>query len=143
MTEVKYISFSELQKIAKRETMNTQGRGALIENYAKRRNMTYEEDARELGYKDTRGVHACIARGSLEKDGKGGVTDESVAKRKKKPVSPIGMTDEKFSALDDDEKIVVTKKMIRELAEILLAEARGQYVPVSLGDLIEIAKDEK
>ncbi|WP_456391164.1 hypothetical protein [Hydrogenimonas sp.] len=55
------------------------------------------------------------------------------------PVSPIGMTDEKFDKLDDDMRIVVTAGMLRRFAHMIRAEERLKNKPITLNEMFDIA----
>ena len=160
-------SLAELQTAAQNEPMERRGAKAIIENYAKRNDMTYEEAAKELGYKDTRAVAGMVARGIMKSDGNGGVSDKSVAALKAKkegrktpakketneketqpftveeePIAPTGMTQKKFDALPDDTKLIVTAGMLRRMAEMIRAEERTRLIAemrhVGLDEMLQI-----
>ena len=119
--------------------------------------MTYEEAAKELGYKDARAVAGMAARGVLKSDRNGGVSDSSVAglkdKKEKKikapkfsvkeePANVSGITPEKFDALPDDAKLIVTAGMLRRMAKMIRAEERTRMTAevrqVGLDEMLQI-----
>ena len=162
-------TLEELQEAAKRDTLSFKAKEALVENYAKRFNMTIEEAMQKLGY-TKRAVIMQLNAGNLKKDTSGGVDDESVEKlirkksnndqtkapqdkgaetkkRKKEPftvkkeaLSPVGMDDERFNALDDNAKIVVTAGMLRRFAHMIRAEERLKIKPITLEEMFAIAE---
>ena len=140
-------TLGELEEAAKRESFSRKGAEAIIENFAKRRNMTYQEAAKELGYKNAAPIPSMIGRGVLDSDGDGGVTDESVkryAARKgfsitEEPVNPVGMTDEIFDGIPDDKVVAVTAGMLRQMAKMIRAEERANMTPIDLEFMLNIA----
>ncbi len=106
--------------------------------------MTYQEAAKELGYKNAAPIPSLIGRGVLDGDGEGGVTDESVeAYRRKKveteaPVNPVGMTDEIFDGIPDDKVVAVTAGMLRQMAKMIRAEERANMTPIDLECMLNI-----
>ncbi len=67
--------------------------------------------------------------------------DDEAKLKQKEPVTPTGMTDEKFDRLDDDTQIVVTAGMLRRFAHMIRAEERLKNRPISLDEMFDIVED--
>ena len=111
--------------------------------------MTYEEAAAELGYHDTRGVHACIRTGALQKDGNGGVTDESVKAYKAKRQTSVKQKEPETKGFTVEEE-PTNQTTVKEMFDLLpdwedetidlsqyAKDARGT---ITLGALMEFGK---
>lgn len=93
--------------------------------------VTKQEAAKILGYKNAAPVSNAIRNGYLKEDGNGGVTEESVMEYKKKKkadgrhgvVWVKGMNSEKYDSIPDDGTIAMTKKTFEKVIEIKVAEA--------------------
>ncbi len=143
-------SLSELEEAAKKESFARKGAEAIIENYARRNDMTIEEARKKLGYKGVQGVTGAVNAGAITRNEDGTIDDESVERyierkkknpsAKKEPIAPAGMTQEKFDSLTDDTKIVVTAGMLRQLAEKIRAEERANMVPIDMECMLHIAR---
>ncbi len=134
--DVQYSSQQELEDIAKREQLARKGKDAVIESFAKKNDITFEE-ARRMLYGE-----ATVKQIDPENKGfrcSNKAKNEATAKQK----SPVGMTDEKFDKLDDNTLIVVTAGMIRQFAEMIRAEERLKNRAVTLDEMLSIAESTK
>jgi len=149
-------NLAELQEAAKNEPMERKGAKAIIENYAKRNDMTIEEAAKILGYKNTRGVNGAVAAGSILKNDDGTIDDESVEryvarkrekeakKMKRRPKKDGRGEDERqiHSAekitTDDDTKFFVEKEPIsKPLKDITREDDDDTIIVMTKGELKE------
>ncbi len=140
---------NELEKKAKKDSFARRGKEAIIENYAKRNIMTIEE-AREKLLAKNESNQTTVKQTDPETTAPeaGTPTDYEATLKQKKPftveeepdpVSPIGMTDEKFNRLEDDTRIVVTAGLIRRFAQMIRAEERLKNKPITLDEMLDIA----
>ncbi len=142
---------NELEKKAKKDSFARRGKEAIIENYAKRKNMTIEK-AREKLLAKNESNQTTVKQADPETTAPqaGTPTDYEATLKQKKPftveeepdpVSPVGMTDEKFNRLEDDTRIVVTAGMIRRFAQMIRAEERLKNKPITLDEMLDIAEE--
>ena len=132
-------TLTELQETARNEPMERRGAKAIIENYAKRNDMTYEEAAKALGYKNAAPIASMAGRGVLESDGNGGVTDESVESYKKKKSSKKWprYSAEKITT-DDDAKFIVNEEPIQKpLDDVTREDDDSTIIVTTKGELKE------
>lgn len=112
--------------------------------------LTKQEAAKVLGYQNAAPVSNAIRNGYLEKDGDGGVTDESVHAYKKRldrkravsAVPALGMTQKRYDELKDTDVIAMTKKTFEAVVRMKAEEAARAAEAEALSKLPVYGVDE-